>query len=303
MWKCLACHRDGRDTTVYGKLITKNDGLVQGLLKYVWSGCVIECPSHGEIYRSRKHWYGNNEPKDVTRIDTIHIWPGDDHSRLASDVTPRKFMELIVYASRFVENEQRLEERALLQLSLGTDENDYGDGRRSSGTVLLGAQQRRDGKNVFPFSARTSFSIPRHASCVNFISVWNILNTTVEVRDQTFLLPIDRRAEFSPACGHVFCDTCTTNRRIVPWIDTETPVRVCSNCYDYPASQAPTSIPQSSSPSSKKSYSGKSDENGSSGESASTVSSGEHLNDLCLSPTDIFDIEQPGAGECAWCVC
>ena len=25
-------------------------------------------------------------------------------------------------------------------------------------------------------------------------------------------------------------------------------------------------------------------------------SSGEHLNDLCLTPTDIFDIEQPGAG-------
>jgi len=37
-------------------------------------------------------------------------------------------------------------------------------------------------------------------------------------------------------------------------------------------------------------------ENGSSGDSASTVSSGEHLNDLCLTPTDIFDIEQPGAG-------
>lgn len=40
----------------------------------------------------------------------------------------------------------------------------------------------------------------------------------------------------------------------------------------------------------------KSCETGSSGESASTVSSGEHLNDLCLSPTDIFDIDQPGAG-------
>lgn len=34
----------------------------------------------------------------------------------------------------------------------------------------------------------------------------------------------------------------------------------------------------------------------SSGDSASTVSSGEHLNDLCLSPSDIFDIEHPGAG-------
>ena len=35
----------------------------------------------------------------------------------------------------------------------------------------------------------------------------------------------------------------------------------------------------------------------STGDSSSTISSGEHLNDLCLSPTDIFDIEQPGAGK------
>ena len=103
VWKCLQCHRNGRDTIVYGKLITKNDGLVQGLLKYVWSGCVIECPYHHEIYRSRKHWYGNNEPKDVTRVDIIHVWPDEDNSRLASDVTPRKFVEMIVYASRWVE--------------------------------------------------------------------------------------------------------------------------------------------------------------------------------------------------------
>ncbi len=101
VWKCLQCHREGRDMIIYGKLITKGDSLVQGLLKYVWSGFVIECPHHGEIYRSRKHWYGNNEPKDVTRIEIIHVWPGDDSSRLASDVTPRKFMELIVYAGRF----------------------------------------------------------------------------------------------------------------------------------------------------------------------------------------------------------
>ena len=142
----------------------------------------------------------------------------------------------------------------------------------------------------------------RHASCVNFISVSTFLNTIVEVSNRpSLVLHIDGRIAFSLACGHVFCDTCTTNRRIVPWIDTETPVRVCTACFDYPASQAPTSIPQSSSPSSKKSYSGKSYENGSSGESASIVSSGEHLNDLCLSPTDIFDIEQPGAGKCASC--
>ncbi|CAF4506664.1 unnamed protein product, partial [Rotaria magnacalcarata] len=78
------------------------DGLVQGLLKYVWSGFVIECPYHSEIYRSRKHWYGNNEPKDVTRVEVIHMWPGEDNNRVASDVTPRKFIEMVVYAGSYL---------------------------------------------------------------------------------------------------------------------------------------------------------------------------------------------------------
>ena len=99
--KCLQCNRDGCDTTVYGKLITKSDDLVQGVIKYVWSGFFIECPYHGEIYRSRKYYYGNNETKDVTRVEVIPIWPGDGTSRLASAVTRRKFIETIVYARRF----------------------------------------------------------------------------------------------------------------------------------------------------------------------------------------------------------
>jgi zinc finger FYVE domain-containing protein 1 len=98
----LQCHREGRDITVYGKLTSANDSLVQGIVKYVWSGFVIECPKHGEINRSRKYWYGNNEPKDVTRIEVTHVWPGDDNSRLASDVTPRKVIEMIRNAGRFV---------------------------------------------------------------------------------------------------------------------------------------------------------------------------------------------------------
>ncbi len=102
VWKCLQCHREGRDTVVFGKLTAANDSLVQGMVKYVWSGFVIECPKHGEIYRSRKYWYGNIEPKYVTRIEVIHVWPGDNSSRLASDVTPRKVIEVIRSAGRFV---------------------------------------------------------------------------------------------------------------------------------------------------------------------------------------------------------
>ena len=96
----------------------------------------------------------------------------------------------------------------------------------------------------------------------------------------------------------MFCDTCTSNRRIVSWIDTEKPVRVCNNCNDSPKSRAPSyAIPSAVSSEINKQYIQKTSENsGSSGDSASTVSSGEHLNDLCLSPTDIFDIDQPSAG-------
>jgi zinc finger FYVE domain-containing protein 1 len=100
--KCVKCDREGRDTMVYGKLITTNDSLVQGLAKYVWSGFVIECSKHGEIYRSRKYWYGNNEPKDVTRVEVVHVWPGENANRSASDVTPRKFIQAICTAGRFV---------------------------------------------------------------------------------------------------------------------------------------------------------------------------------------------------------
>jgi hypothetical protein len=102
------------------------------------------------------------------------------------------------------------------------------------------------------------------------------------------------------ACGHVFCDTCTTNRRIVPWIDTERPVRVCNYCFGHSKARPAISICDATSSLSididKQSNKKIDEQHGSNGDSTSTVSSGEHLNDLCLSPTDIFDIEQPGAG-------
>jgi hypothetical protein len=99
----------------------------------------------------------------------------------------------------------------------------------------------------------------------------------------------------SLACGHVFCDTCTTNRRVVSWVDTEKPVRVCNTCFGNPKSRPPSSVSENDKSSNQRTKNN-GYETGSSGESASTVSSGEHISDLCLSPIDIFDIEQPGAG-------
>ncbi|CAF0821645.1 unnamed protein product [Adineta steineri] len=255
VWKCLQCHREGRDIIVYGKLITKGDGLVQGLLKYVWSGFVIECPYHGEIYRSRKHWYGNNEPKDVTRVEVIHVWPGEDNSRLASDVTPRKFIELIVFAGSYLSAPTKMI------------------------TEMVADQ-------VAPSYWIPNKDVHKCSSCdLQFGS--------------------DFSKHHCRACGHVFCDTCTTNRRVIPWIDTEKAVRVCNNCYGNPKSRPPSSS-SSSTNSFSTSYDKSKQQNqkpknngyetGSSGDSGSIVTSGEHLSDLCLTPTDIFDIEQPGAG-------
>lgn len=98
--KCVQCDREGVNTIVYGKLIKTSDSLVEGFVKYVWSGSVIECPKHGEIFRTRKYWYGNSEPKQETRVEVIHVWPGDDTNRLSSDVTPRKVVEAICSAGR-----------------------------------------------------------------------------------------------------------------------------------------------------------------------------------------------------------
>jgi zinc finger FYVE domain-containing protein 1 len=55
--KCVKCDQEGRNTVVYEKLIATNNGLAEGIVKYVWSGFIIECPKHGEIYRSRQYWY------------------------------------------------------------------------------------------------------------------------------------------------------------------------------------------------------------------------------------------------------
>ena len=43
-----------------------------------------------------------------------------------------------------------------------------------------------------------------------------------------------------------FYHTCTTQRRVVPWIDTEKGVRLCNNCYGNPKSRRSSSITNSS---------------------------------------------------------
>jgi len=188
-------------------------------------------------------------------VEVIHVWPGDDNSRLASDVTPRKFIEMIVYAGSYL-----------------------------SGPTKMLTEMVAD--QVAPSYWIPNKDVHKCSSCdLEFGS--------------------DYSKHHCRACGHVFCDTCTTHRRVVPWIDSEKPVRVCNNCYGSPKSRPSSLISNSSSLSTEKDkqYSQKPKisgyETGSIGDSTSTVSSGEHISELCLTPIEIFDIEQPGAGSVA----
>ena len=44
------------------------------------------------------------------------------------------------------------------------------------------------------------------------------------------------------ACGYTFCDTCTSHRIAVPLLDTQTPERVCDNCYEQIQSRTLSSV-------------------------------------------------------------
>ncbi|CAF0922981.1 unnamed protein product [Rotaria sp. Silwood1] len=176
----------------------------------------------------------------------------EDNNRVASDVTPRKFMEMVVFAGSYI----------------------------SAPTKML--------TEMVADQIAPSYWVPNKD--VN------------ECSHCKLIFGSEHSKHHCRACGHVFCDTCTTSRRVVPWIDADKPVRVCDKCYANPQSRPPSAIQNSSLSliEKDKSDNQKSKQNGydvgSSGDSASTASSGEHLSDLCLSPSDIFDIEHPGAG-------
>lgn len=77
---CKKCYETGHAVIVHVQTVTSNDNTWLGLAKYAWSGSLIECPNCGEIYRSRKHWYGNKSPEDAAvRYEIIHVWKGSKY--------------------------------------------------------------------------------------------------------------------------------------------------------------------------------------------------------------------------------
>ncbi len=81
------------------KTAAASDNSLIGIVKYTYSGYVLECPHHGIIYRSRQYWYGNPDPESVVRTELKHIWPGQQNNVGTSHNLSRKIIDNVSYVS------------------------------------------------------------------------------------------------------------------------------------------------------------------------------------------------------------
>lgn len=59
---------------------------------------VLECPSHGVIYRSREYWYGNEEPEKIVRTEIKHVWKDQKFEFMGTSLnTGRKVIDAITF--------------------------------------------------------------------------------------------------------------------------------------------------------------------------------------------------------------
>ncbi|XP_043522178.1 zinc finger FYVE domain-containing protein 1-like isoform X2 [Frieseomelitta varia] len=101
---CKRCHSNGNEVKVVKRIQTENDNSWYGLVKYAWSGDVIECPHCGEIYRSRQYWYGNNNPEDLAvRTEITHVWNTANNSAITQN-TAQRVVDGVSYITEAVTN-------------------------------------------------------------------------------------------------------------------------------------------------------------------------------------------------------
>jgi zinc finger FYVE domain-containing protein 1 len=93
------CHESGKEVVIIPKTAATNDNSFIGIVKYTYSGYVLECPHHGVIYRSRQYWYGNPDPESVVRTELKHIWPGQQNNVGTSHNLSRKIIDNVSYAA------------------------------------------------------------------------------------------------------------------------------------------------------------------------------------------------------------
>lgn len=97
VYVCRLCHESGKEVIVIPKTAASNDNSILGIVKYTYSGYVLECPHHGIIFRSRQYWYGNPDPESVVRTELKHIWSGQQNHVGTSHNLSRKIIDNVSY--------------------------------------------------------------------------------------------------------------------------------------------------------------------------------------------------------------
>ncbi|XP_077522696.1 zinc finger FYVE domain-containing protein 1-like isoform X1 [Amblyomma americanum] len=93
--QCKDCYeKSGREVVLTPQTAAKNESAMMAWAKFAWSGYVLECPSCGVIYQSRQYWYGNRNPDEtVTRVEIVHVWPGDKSFTQEPSNTAQKMLD------------------------------------------------------------------------------------------------------------------------------------------------------------------------------------------------------------------
>ncbi|KAK3743024.1 hypothetical protein QZH41_009283, partial [Actinostola sp. cb2023] len=100
---CKACYEKGKLSIVIPKMCSANDSSWFGIVKYAWSGHILECSECGVIFKSREYWYGNRDPVEtVVRPEIKHVWPGDLTSPHEPSNAARRVLDGVKYVSETV---------------------------------------------------------------------------------------------------------------------------------------------------------------------------------------------------------
>ncbi|RNA28693.1 zinc finger FYVE domain-containing 1-like [Brachionus plicatilis] len=104
VYVCKFCHEAGKEVVVVPKTSASSDNSIIGIVKYTYSGYVLECPHHGIIFRSRQYWYGNPDPESVVRTELKHIWPGQQNNVGTSHNLSRKIIDNVSYLGESIQS-------------------------------------------------------------------------------------------------------------------------------------------------------------------------------------------------------
>ncbi|XP_065210215.1 zinc finger FYVE domain-containing protein 1-like isoform X2 [Planococcus citri] len=105
MYICKQCHTNGKEVIVTPKYSSSSESSWFAFAKYAWSGYVIECPHHGEIYRSRQFWYGNADPEmKAVRSEIQHVWPDGKTGNHTLQNPAQRVIDGVSYLSEAVYN-------------------------------------------------------------------------------------------------------------------------------------------------------------------------------------------------------